>query len=134
MSYNGTDASTCTSVIPDFNGTSSFSISAWVDPNQIATGHNVRLVDRDQTYALIFDAKGNLQFQVNYLTPSALSGPQSPLNQWNLVTAVYDDLIHQMRLYVNGVLVSAVSTTGTRATSTNAFCLGSSNANERYNG
>ena len=108
----------------DFDPTNGFTLSSWLNPSQL-TGSTWRTaifsryeVGKGDLNGLYFDVNGNLKFEVNGLSPNSITGPQLQVNQWSLVTVVYDKNGGQIRLYVNGDLVSAANVTGTASNNT----------------
>jgi YD repeat-containing protein len=132
--FDGGDDAVSVAYHADFAPSQSFSVGAWINPLNIATGKYTRIIDRWGVFALYFNPNGYLQFQVEGLTPNNVIGPKLPLNQWNLIYAMYDYGNQQLRIYVNGELAAAASVTGTKAANTNALYFGSTTANERFNG
>ena len=123
LSFTGTTSSTV-GYHADFAPTNGFTFSAWLNPSQL-TGSTWRTaiftryaVNQADLNGLYFDVNGNLKFEVNGLSPNSIVGPQLLVNQWSLVTAVYDKNGGQIRIYVNGDLVSVANVTGTASNNT----------------
>jgi RHS repeat-associated protein len=113
ISFDGVNDSVSTNdAYSATNPAGSFSISTWIYPEAVTGGVTTPLVKVSGSYELAIDTTGNLYFSVAGLTPNKINGPQLPINSWSLVQAVYDNTAHQLRLYINGYLVSSVNTTG----------------------
>ncbi len=134
VSFDGVNDNISIPYSTDFAPGGSFAITAWVYPQEIATGRNTRIIDRSGVFALRFDTNGYLQFRVEGLTPAYVTGPKLPVNVWSAITAVYDDEYDRLKLSVNGDLVASVAVTGTKAANTNVLYFGSSTANEYFKG
>jgi len=99
----------------NFNGTKNLSTSAWVKINSI--GPNELIVTRNNDAN---DAQGSINLSppgvINFIVTttngfkSATSTQTIPINQWTLLTGTYDG--SNIKLYINGVLVTTVAETG----------------------
>ncbi|MHB8088390.1 MAG: LamG domain-containing protein, partial [Anaerolineaceae bacterium] len=134
LSFDGSTAFITVPNSSDFSPSGSFSISAWINPQEIVANRNTRIFEKTGAYSLIINTTGQLQFRVEGLTPAYVNGPSLPINQWTFVTAIYDSTLTQLRLYFNGEMISVVSVTGSNVVNSNTIYFGSSVPTERYYG
>lgn len=97
------------------NGTSSFSICAWVKSSNVAkAGQRILCDDENNTrgYALSLGdpGTGRLRFYVRGISPVSLDVTSSSFyltnNKWHHVAAVYDHTTRTRNIYVNGELAA----------------------------
>lgn len=95
--------------------TSSLSIEAWIKADAITPSGGVILFRGDDRggldpYSLSTTQTGALQFQVSSLTQGVSLTTSMPIGQFVHVAGTLDDTTGEMRLYVNGVLMSQSTT------------------------
>ena len=111
MRFDGVDDYVSVPNSTDFSA-SSITVSAWIKPENIVPGRYTRLVERDATYILQINPKGQLEFVLFGIAPDRVVGPTLPLDTWTMVTGAYDWAEKQIRLYLNGELAAVVTVTG----------------------
>ncbi|MBL1193221.1 MAG: hypothetical protein D8M60_02595 [Chloroflexi bacterium] len=91
----------------------SLSLAAWIYPD--AASEDDIIISYHNTgneYGFRTDSDGFVEFHLNDLDPQLVSGPILPQDQWSHVIGVYDKTEGEIRLYVNGILVSSRNVTG----------------------
>jgi len=92
---------------PSLDVTGAFTISAWVKPTSDVGGTSVIARDGTGTYRyLIYQVPSSTNFQFNVSTASGATSSGNitlPLNEWSLVTGVYDRTLgsNRVRIYLN---------------------------------
>jgi hypothetical protein len=106
----------------DFNGTSSFTLEAWINPGVISSQNYGALIEKSsgqifdfsgmnpyfQTWGLVFNSNAILTFRAGNTTIASTT--LLPDNQWSHVAATFDGV--NLKLYYNGVLEASGIATG----------------------
>ncbi len=132
------DGSSSFVAIQDSNAldlTNSMTISAWIYPTSLSAGINTILAKEDGSsvsYDLIANDDTNVP-QIYLGGSTYLRGTnQPPLNTWSYIAATFDG--STIKLYVNGVLISSSSFSGTLSASSNQLTIGKSPWGEYFQG
>lgn len=118
----------------DFNGTTAFSVGAWVHKDALSVTTSERLFSKEITdgsgaqgwLLAIVVTTGLVTFQrrLNGAIASADSVAAIPINQWNLLIGTYDGT--NLRLYVNGVLNATTASSASLVNHANPLTIGDS--------
>jgi RHS repeat-associated protein len=101
-----------------------FTISVWMNPQEVLDTGTVSVINQwDDYYINIVDRE--VQFHVGGTSSPTVTGPYMSINQWVMVTGVFDPTADQIRLYVNGELIAVNSgVTGAPPTNTEKLFIG----------
>lgn len=111
--------------------TNSLTVSVWVYPTARVNGTTYTILNKGGAtpdYELRVNGSGNLEFRLGDLSATALTASPLPLNNWSLVTGVYDKASGWMKLYVNGVLVASRVVSGAITWNGSALLFGTSSS------
>lgn len=99
--------------VANFNINGKLTISSWLKPNGTQKHFQTILSNGDSSWRMsFFEDTFKAHFAITGLSPEYLNSKQSlSPKKWSLVTGVYDGSM--LKLYINGVLDSEVSVTGT---------------------
>jgi hypothetical protein len=117
FSFDGVDDRVGVADAPSLALTGSMSIEAWVKANAYPTAeHGLVLFRGDDRggldpYQLTLASSGEIRFSVSSLTDSTTVLAPIPTGEFIHVVGTLDDATGDMRLYLNGILVSQVVTT-----------------------
>ncbi|GIW59894.1 MAG: hypothetical protein KatS3mg087_0960 [Patescibacteria group bacterium] len=98
-----------------------------------------RIIDKDLAYNLMVSTNdtgcasggvGDIVFRAFTASTERICGGTLPLNQWSYITGTYDG--SSMRIYLNGVLQTQYSYTGTITTNDNPVYIGNSSTSARH--
>lgn len=118
--------------------TNNFTLEAWIYPTSVANAINQIFIKNNANtnyYGIFIDNAQKLACQISGTTANGLTSVGTiPLNQWTHVACSYDGAY--MRLYLNGVLDSAIASTGTTTVNDAALGIGydSVNSGRTYTG
>jgi hypothetical protein len=133
LAFNGTNQYVSVPDRTSLRITTNLTIEAWVKPAS-ASGHRhivgkhyweLSVEPSGGGYKVLFEFRGNGRWR------SVTSG-QLAFNQWTHVAGTYNGSV--MRLFVNGVLVSSLNTTGAIDQSSHALRIGSADAKDDFFG
>ncbi len=139
LSFNGTNSWVTVNSSASLNLTTGMTLEAWVKPSALADWSSVILKERTNGlgYAL-YGVSGANQPPSGYVhvgsADNAAQGVSAlPVGAWSHLTATYDGT--NLKLYVNGTLVSTQAVTGNIVTSTGALRIGGNSVwGEYFNG
>jgi hypothetical protein len=135
--FDGTDDNVAVLDSPALNPSSSFTLSAWVNPAAVLTDFRSVLV-KNYKYYLYSSSTGYCGDGTPLVgfrdTTNKILCEQSPLpvNTWTHLAATYDG--STLTLYRNGIVVDAAAASGTPASATGTLQIGASEYGEFFKG
>ena len=108
--------------------TSAITIAGWVNVDTSKSGgRNQYMVDKQNIYSVIIKDDETIQFYMKNVAPaSMISSGSISLNQWHHIAVTFDSAVgsNDKKIYIDGVLDSEISTTGTIGSDNNVLRLG----------
>jgi hypothetical protein len=122
--------------------TSSFTLSAWINPTNINGAHTVLIKEQIGSCVYYLQVVDNMLVSGldtgNSCNIHLLVSPQIPLNTWSYVSAVFDDAANSFRLYLDGNLLATQTEPGSLLANTEPLVFGQTGCgscgNERWQG
>jgi chitodextrinase len=120
------------------NLSSSFTLSAWVKPTSLSGYQTILIKESTAGCSYWLQTVGN-QISGGFnngagCSEHATTTANIPVGTWSHIVVVFDDVGNTFRLYLNGVLISSQTETGTVSTNTQALVLGQTVWGERWLG
>ncbi|MEM6334190.1 MAG: LamG domain-containing protein [Planctomycetota bacterium] len=130
IDFDGSDDAVEVQHRPLLSPTDALSIAMWVQADVWTTGDHLISKGADDQYRLWLHDAGTLEFWLKGV--GTISTPAPSAGVWQHVAATYDG--DEMRLYVNGVLMTSAAVTGAIDTTTDALYLGSDGSQHYFDG
>ncbi|HST17662.1 MAG TPA: LamG-like jellyroll fold domain-containing protein, partial [Gaiellaceae bacterium] len=126
LQFNGTNAIVSIPDAADLHLSTAMTLEAWVNPTAISPDWRDVIYKGDDNYYLMASSQPNSR-PVAGVTAGGSHGEAAgtanlPTSSWSFITATYDG--SNVRLYVNGTLVTTTAHIGTIAASTNPLTIG----------